>query len=264
MIDDRWGEMGSWTDGELRREAFFFSSGGTSLFGSLYAASRPTQAGGMVICNSWGYEANQATEAIHALALAAASAGGAGLVFHYPGFGDSQGESGDVAMETLDNAAVDALAAAAARVPTGTWTLAGLMLGAAVAARAAARVDVDRLLLIQPQLEVSRYFDRLERSARRAAARVPARAGNAYGYPLPRRILAAGGEIDAGVGNALWGFAGHGAVVRYAEPEYGDAIPPLFEDVVVPGAWRFGAQQKPDLVTAATDWLRASGGERRG
>jgi hypothetical protein len=142
------------------------------------------------------------------------------------------------------------------RLPDATWTLAGMMLGASIAALAAPRAGVDRLLLVQPALRPSSYFSRLARSARRAAIRVPARAGNAYGYPLPRRILAAGTAVDSTVAGALREFAGEGAVVRYAEPSRGGAAPERFEDVVVPGTWRFGARQKGDLAKAASGWLR--------
>jgi len=254
-MDDRWGDIGTWIGEGLRREAFFFSSCGRRLYGSLYMSPRPA-AGGVAICNSWGFEANQANQTMHRTALAMARAGGAGLVFHYPGFGDSEGDLGEATMETLVAATADAVGEASRRLPGTRWTLVGLMLGAAVAALAAEPSGAERQLLVQPALRPSRYFTRLERSARRAAIRVPARAGNAYGYPLPRRILAAGQAIDASVAAALAKFGGEGAVVRYAEPPLDDPAAERFEQILLPGTWRFGARQKPELARAVRKWLQ--------
>lgn len=256
-MDDRQDDTGTWVGDGLRREAFFFGFGGGHLYGSLYAAASSTPPPtGAVLVNSWGFEGNQSDRTLHAIALATARAGGAGLIFHYPGFGDSPGDLAEATVEDLVGAAVEALAEGARRLPQTRWELAGTMLGASIASLAAQRAGTERLLLIQPDLRPSRYFARLERSARRAALRVPARAGNAYGYPLPRQILAAGTEVDAAVAEALGGFAGEGAVVRYAEPARDDLVPERFEDVVLPGRWRFGSRQKPALAKAATDWLQ--------
>jgi hypothetical protein len=255
-MDDRWGDTGSWVGDDLRREVFFFASGGEQLYGSIYAPAAPPTGAGVAICNSWGYEANQADQPMQRLALERARAGGVGLIFHYPGFGDSQGDLAAASMEALARAAVDAVEEGSRRLPGMRWTLAGLMLGASVAALAASPAAVDRLLLIQPALRPSIYFARLERSAKRAAVRVPARAGNAYGYPVPRRILEGGATSDAAVAGALGEFGGEGVVVRYAEPAADEAVPAGFEDVVVPGTWRFGARQRADLALAAERWMR--------
>jgi alpha/beta superfamily hydrolase len=258
-MDDRWGDMGTWVGEGLRREAFFFESGGERLYGSLYAAASPSRPDGVAICNSWGFEGNQGDRTMHLLALAAARAGGAGLTFHYPGFGDSYGDLATATLETLAGAAADAVAEGSRRLPGTSWTLAGLMLGASVAALAAERAGADRLLLVQPALQPSRYFQRLARSARRAAVRVPARAGNAYGYPLPQRIVDAGGAADAAVATALADFAGIGTVVRYAAPEIGDPLPASFEQIVLPGTWRFGSNQDPEIARAAGEWFARAG-----
>lgn len=253
-MEGRWSDTGRWVGDELRREVFFFRSRGEALYGSLYAAASPTDPG-VVICNSWGYEGNQADRNAHLIALATARGGGAGMLFHYAGFGDSHGDLAAAGIETLVGAAVDAVGEARKRLPDATWALAGLMFGATVAALAARRAAVDRLLLIQPELQPSSYFARLERSARRAAQRVPARTGNAYGYPLPWHILESAPQSDAAVKRALSEFEGDGAVVRHERPPRGEAIPERFEDVVVDGSWRFGSRQKPHLADAASRWL---------
>lgn len=255
-MDDRRDDTGVWLGAELRREAFFFDSGGQQLYGSLYAAASPSVPMGVAICNSWGFEGNQSDGTMHRIALGAARAGGAGLVFHYPGFGDSHGDLAEATIDALVGAAVDALGEGSRRLPGTHWVFAGLMFGASVAALAAPRADVDRLLLVQPTLRPSDYFTRLERSARRAAARVPARAGNAYGYPLPHRILENRAAVDATVAEALAGFGGAGAIVRYAQPA-ADPVSERLEEIVLPGAWRFGARQKPELAQASCDWLRS-------
>jgi hypothetical protein len=259
--DDRWDDTGTWVGEELRREAFFFASGGEQLYGSLYAAVSPSPLGGVAICNSWGFEGNQADATMHGIALRVARAGGAGLIFHYPGFGDSHGDLAAASIESLVDATVDAVGEASRRLPGRRWTLAGLMFGASVASLATRRADIDRLLLVQPVLRSVPYFRRLERSARRAAVRVSARAGNAYGYPLPHRILESAAEIDAQVAEALGEFDEEGTVIRYAEPPRSERIPERFEDVVLPGTWRFGARLKPELARAASDWLRQNAAE---
>jgi len=261
QMDDRWGDTGTWVGEELRREAFFFTSGDERLYGSLYAAAGRTPRDGVAICNSWGFEGNQSDRTMHRLALAHARAGGAALLFHYPGFGDSPGNLAEASMETLVEAAVDATAEGSRRLPGTSWAPAGLMFGASIAALAARRGTADRLLLVQPALRPSHYFARLERSARRVAVRIPARTGNAYGYPLPRRILTAAPAIDVAVAEALARFGGKGAVVRYAEPARSELIPERFEDVVLSGRWRFGAHQSPELAEAAASWLRESTAE---
>ena len=252
--------MGTW-DGDIHREVFFFESGGERLYGSLYAAASPEPASGTAICNSWGYEGNQCDATTQRTALALARGGGAALIFHHPGFGDSEGEPAEATMERLAEATTDALAEARAHRPGAAWGLAGMMLGSAVASLAAARCRPSHLLLVQPALRPSRYFARLERSARRAAARVPARADNAYGYPLPHRIRAAGERDDAAVVTALERYDGRGAVLRYERPPREGQIPARFEDLVLAGSWRFGARQRPELAKAAADWLSGAAAE---
>jgi hypothetical protein len=263
-MDDRWSDRESWADEDIRREAFFFASAGRRLYGSLYAATSLAPTEGVAICNSWGFEGNQCDRIMHHLSLARARAGGAALIFHYPGFGDSPGDLAEATMGTLTEAAVDAVAEASRRLPEASWTLAGLMFGASVAALAAGSASVERLLLVQPALQPSRYFARLERSAKRAAVRVPARAGNAYGYPLPGPILESRAAIDAAIAQALADFGGEGAVVRHASPAASDLVPDRFEQIVLPGTWRFGANPTPALAEGARKWLQRASEETTG
>lgn len=264
-MGDRWGETASWTGDGLRREAFFFQVGSERLYGSIYAADPPLPGPGTVICNSWGFEGNQSDPNLQGLALGLARSGGAAMVFHYPGFGDSEGDLGGASLDSLTAAAVGAAREASRRVAEASWGFAGLMFGASVATVAAVELDAERLLMVQPTLRPSVYFSRLERSSRRMARRIPARAGYAYGYPLPDHSPEAGTKADATVAEALQAFEGEGAVVRYSEPPRSDLIPERFEDIVLPGTWRFGMRQKPDLARAAVGWLvRARADPRAG
>jgi hypothetical protein len=250
-----WESAGNWLGEDLRREAFFFESGGTQLFGSLYAARERSRADAIVVCNSWGFEANQADRSMHQIALRMARAGGAGLIFHYPGYGDSHGEAASVEMSALVEATVGLVAEGSERLPEARWSLVGLMFGCGVAALASRRTTIERLLLVQPALPLAPYLTRLQRSAERGARRVPETAGTAYGYPVPDKIAANAAALDLAVDAALRAFGGAGAVVRHDKPAPPWRLPDRYADIVVPGTWRFGARQKQHLADAGAQWL---------
>lgn len=255
-----WSDAAIWEGEGLRREAFFFASHGVDLYGSIYAAVPPSSLG-VVFCNSWGYEANLTSRLVHPLSLAIAGAGGVALNFHYPGFGDSQEDLGETTLDAMADAAVDAVREASKRYPGANWTLAGLMLGASIAALAADRgVEAEELLLVQPTLRPSSYFARLERASKRSIGKPAPVEGFAFGYPLPQSLLASAPAADAAVEAALARFPGKGTIARYAEPEEIEGAPESFEHVCAPGVWRFGAQDRnhsdPMLVSAIADWWR--------
>lgn len=254
-----WDEMGTWEGAGLRREVFFFPSAGAEIYGSIYAPASPAPASpGVVLCNSWGYEASVGGRTMHQLSLATAQAGGVALNFHCPGFGDSQGDPQTTTMEEMSLAAADAAGEASRRYPGRRWILAGLRLGASVAALAAARrPDVEHLLLIQPALRPGHYFDRLERASKRAlgSGAPPPAPGFAYGYPLAPAMLESATPADAAVAAALAGFEGRGAVVKHEAPATPDEAPERFERVIAPGPWRFAAKDDPSLVESAATWI---------
>ena len=247
----------------MRREVFFFRSRGVELYGSLYAAAEISRPFGVVACNSWGVEADRCDPLQRSVALTMARLGGAGLVFHYPGYGDSFGDLTDLDLTDLSEAASDAVAEASRRCPDLTWILAGFMLGAAVACLAQRPAAVDTLLLVQPTLRPGSYFQWLASRTRPLAPgsspkemmEVGTAPGMAYGYPIPRRIVDRAGEADAVVGTAATAFAGSGAIVRHAKPQETDPAPQRFERVEAPGTWRFGSQNNPRLAKAASRWL---------
>jgi hypothetical protein len=258
-----WEHHRAWTGSGLHREVFYFSSGGIDLYGSLYAAAEPRVPWGLVACGSWGTEADRTDPLLRSVALAAAKLGGAGLVFHYPGYGDSFGDLAEVGLDDLRNAACSAVGEASRRCPGLGWGLAGFMLGASVASLAQRQTGAEWLLLVQPELRPGEYFRCLATTRRplapgpspRQMMEVGTTPGTAYGYPVPGRILERADEADDAVAVALREFEGDGAVVRHASPPLPDHAPARFERVDVPGTWRFGSQNNPRLARAAADWL---------
>jgi hypothetical protein len=252
-----WDDAGRWVGDGLRREVFFFRSRGVDLYGSLFAATEPSRPVGLVACNSWGVEADRSDALQRSVAFAMAKLGGAGMVFHYPGYGDSYGELASVDLGDLTQAATDAVAAAAERAPGISWILAGFMVGASVASLAQRQVGTERLLLVQPALRPGTYFRWLGDHGRRNPLRFGIVEGMAYGYPLPRRILERAQEADAAVRSAIEEFEGEGVVIRDEAPadEAPDLAPDRFERVSVAGAWRFGSLNHPKLAAATVAWL---------
>ena len=271
MAGEVWSSAGSWSGGGLRREVFFFRSGERRLYGSLYAAAQPRRRFGVIACGSWGVEADRSDPLVRSVALEMATLGGAGMVFHYPGYGDSHGEMSELELADLSRAAVDAAAEAARLVPGLEWILAGFMLGAAVACLAQREAGVERLLLVQPALRPGDYFNRLSATRRslapgpspRQMMEVGSTPGMSYGYPVPCAILAHAEEANRAVTAALRRFTGEGTLISHPVPGDSDA-PEGFERIEVAGAWRFGSQSNPRLAGAAAEWLdrRTGAGDR--
>lgn len=259
----RWSDASTWSGDGIRREVFYFPSGGVELYGSLYRAEEPSRPLGVVACSSWGVEADRSDPLVRSVAHSMARIGGAGMVFHYPGYGDSHGELAEAGLDDLVTAVRDAVAEASRRCPGLDWALSGFMFGASVACLAQLRLGTDVMALVQPELRPEDYFRRLSRSRSPMGDGIAPPAdtndGSApdivYGYPLPRGIGAGSDECDAAVAEALGAFSGRGAVIRHAKPPADDPLPPSLETVEVSGSWRFGTQNSPRLAEAATAWL---------
>jgi hypothetical protein len=198
--------------------------------------------------------------------LEMARLGGAGVLFHYPGYGDSYGDLAPLELADLSRAATDAITEASRRCPGLSWFLAGFMFGAAVACLAQREIGGELMLLVQPELRPATYFERLaNRSEPLAPGPSPremmeagSTPGMAYGYPLPVRILEVGAEADAAVAAALAQCAAEGAVIGHPPLDAPERLPAHFEQIEVPGKWRFGAQNHPRLARAAATWLEAN------
>ena len=113
---DRWVNASTWSDDAIQREVFFFGSAGDSLFGSLFCARQPRHRIGLIVCYSWGPEAEGLQPIYQGLSEGMARRGGASLEFHPPGHGDSGGRPDEVTMRRLVDAAVDARREAGRRV----------------------------------------------------------------------------------------------------------------------------------------------------
>jgi hypothetical protein len=219
----------------VRREVFFFPSDADRLYGSLYVSARRRDVPGLVICPSWGFEMGALAVLGHKLAFGLARAGGAGLVFHPPGHGDSTGRADVLDLSRLAAAAMDARASVLDREPDRSWGFAGIGLGASFAALAATTVDCDVLALIQPSLDPRMYFTRLLAAAGRGNLGAGAPPGVAFGHPVPVALMD-GPEPEPL--RALNAFNGHAIAVVMTSPPPGP-LPDRIESVRVRGRWRY-------------------------
>jgi hypothetical protein len=234
-------------DGDLRREVFCFPSGGDSLYGSLYSGADPDL--GLVVCPSWGWEMGDTLDACHRLARGLALMGGASLVLHWPGYGDSTGDSTAAATGTMEDAARNALVELRDRASPARLGVAGIRLGASVAAMLAPPADA--LLLLQPVLDPDRFVEALRRLSRTAAGERHT-ADWAFGHPVPEAV-----PTTVDVTGSLNRFRGRGALFAY-EGGDGDLASIGLERVPVNGNWR-RHDGHAGLADAGLVWLRRHG-----
>ena len=253
-----WDDASVWIGDGVRRECFMFPFGDTLLYGSIYAATERRHPFGLLICSSWGLDAERAHTVSPPLAMGMARLGGVALRFDYPGTGDSFGDYGTASIETWSGAALAALREAEYRYPGTKWVMVGLMLGASVAAVAARAADIRHFLLLQPSFDPAGYVDTAIQKARRRPLGSGDTANTAFGYPIPRGLRTSEGiaEVSAGLAE----LSGRGAVVRYAEPEGSEPAPRGFDVVTIPGRWRIGHRGYSELVDPALDWLKGAVG----
>lgn len=142
-------------------EPFYFGEPGRRLFGVVHEpVTAPTKNSAVVLCAPLWQEAVRAQRVLRQLGVRLARAGSFTFRFDYYGTGDSEGdtEAGDVESWLTDiGAAVEEAkkAKGVARV-----TLLGLRFGASLAAlAAAARTDVDRLVLWEPVVDGRKFLD---------------------------------------------------------------------------------------------------------
>jgi hypothetical protein len=233
----RWTGAGEWTGDGLRREVFYFPSGGHELYGSLYLPLTRPRPYGIVVCGSWGVEADRTNGMIRDLALGTAKRGITGMIFQYPGQGDSRGLMRDHTIPLLTRAVLDAIAQGSRRRNV-EWIFVGLRLGALIAMRAAASGASRRLLLIEPAL---------------ATLHGAAPPDRAFGYVIPPAI-----RDDR---DPLRGVRpDEGAVIRYEASSPVNPVLSNLEVVERPGTWHFLKHRHPALINAALGWLnRATG-----
>lgn len=177
--------------------AFHFGSSGRRLFGVYHGAEQArVPSVGAVLCQPFGHEYIRTHRALRQMAAQLAASGIHVLRFDYYGCGDSagDGEEGSIAQWVSDvHAAVDELKDTA---DVRRVSLVGVRLGATLAAlAAAARDDVDTLLLWDPVQSGVDYVDRQrDLQARWLATRpwIASAAGapdrELIGFPLTRAL----------------------------------------------------------------------------
>src|SRR2546422_8797638 len=114
----RGGPSRRWPRHPPDRRVAYFASRGRRLYASMSAATGPRNDVGIVICPSWGFEMASLLGFGHDLARTWARLGGAGLLYHPPGLGDSEGALEDLSQEDLVKAAVDAARTASDMLPS--------------------------------------------------------------------------------------------------------------------------------------------------
>src|SRR5919197_538663 len=165
--DDRWSDASTWSGDGLKREVFCFPSGDDRIYGSIFASNPPRRPYGLILCSSWGIDADRLKWLLPRLAVGMAERGGVAMLFDFPGHGDSTGASGSLTVEALAGAARGAAAEASARYPGLTWIMSGASLGASIAALTAAVLGIEHLLLLQPEVDPAAYVRKVARKAKR-------------------------------------------------------------------------------------------------
>ncbi len=143
---------------------FNFGSAGKQLFG-LYHTPDPAQERdmGVVLCNPWGQEYVRAHRAISQLGLRLARQGFPTLRFDYFGSGDSSGDDNEGSLAQWQADIRAAIQELKRRARIESVFLAGLRLGATLAALVASgREDVEGLVLWEPAVTGMEYVQDLQ------------------------------------------------------------------------------------------------------
>jgi hypothetical protein len=252
VVETAWDTASRLDVGNTRREVLYFRSGPDLLYASLYQRLRPTTSLRVLVCPSWGMEGKQLLQWCHQLARVASDLGGTGLVVHWPGFEDSEGDPRAATFDRLIAACHDGVRAAPGSDGEG-WSIAGIRFGAAVATLAAQALSSPALVLVEPALDPASYFAEIERNGRLARLGAEVAPGWAFAHPLPAAIRDP--ESPVSVARALHAFPGRAVVIRHKKPER--PAPEGISVRTVPGSWQRGpfADHRTLLVTARR-WLK--------
>ncbi|HEX9236520.1 MAG TPA: hypothetical protein VF972_09605 [Actinomycetota bacterium] len=248
-----WADASSWEGDGLRRHVFFFNSGTERLYGSLYAAIDARTDVRLVICTGWGHDMLQLNDLDHHLALGIARLGGAAVLFHPPGHGDSTGSIADLTVQQHVAAALDAGEVAAKVVGSDGWSFCGVRIGAAVAALASLDGGGRLLPMIEPVLDLPRHFEALRRRARRVSL---GRGDDdiLFGHPLPTRAETTPPGRDPAEGVSR--FPGPAAAIRFSDSP-AEVLPEGLDVVEVPGRFSNppGPREQATMASAAVRWI---------
>jgi len=149
----------------INETPFYFVNGNHRLFGILHGTEKPSRGTGYVLCYPFAEERLWAQRVFVKFARELARRGVPALRFDFQGNGDSEGifEDGDV--ETFLSDIDCAMRTLREKVPGITRVgLIGLRLGATLAALAADRNDVSRLILWDPIIDGNQYMHEILRS----------------------------------------------------------------------------------------------------
>lgn len=180
-------------------EPFFFGEASRQLFGIYHAPAGPQRRGGaVVLCYPFGQEYLRCHRSFRQLAIQTARAGLAVLRFDYYGCGDSAGDREDGTLRQWLNDVSTAVAEIRRRARTGPVVLAGLRLGASLAALAAAeRGDIEGVALWDPIVDGTAYLGELAAArtglrvtAGRAASGAATEPTEIQGFPLTPTLAA--------------------------------------------------------------------------
>lgn len=215
----------------IEERAFFMEVDGDRCHAVLYAPARPADPG-FVVCHSYGLEVVLLRRVERALGRALAGLGHPVLAFHGRGYGDSTGRLEDATVERH----LEDVAAASARLSretgAGRLGLVGCRLGGLTAILAAARLEAERLILVNPVLRGRDYPAEVVRdmhivrlaAPQGAAAPAPGEVLDALeregvvdvlGYPLYRPLFRELASVDV-TGDA-GGFGGEALVFRVSK-----------------------------------------------
>jgi alpha/beta superfamily hydrolase len=174
---------------------FYFGRSSRPLYGVLHEARGARRRPGVVVCPPFGQEALRAHRSLRELASRLADAGFPALRFDYAGSGDSAGEPEGARLEGWVDDAVAAVEEVRESTGENRVVLAGLRLGAAVAALAAGRAGgAEALVLWEPVVDGAAHLAGL-RAAHAAWMRDHAPGAllspdEVLGFPLPRALAA--------------------------------------------------------------------------
>ena len=143
---------------------------------------RPAHDLGWVICHSFAMEQIWLQPVEVAAARRLSAAGFTVLRFHCQGYGDSEGSTTDIGLETQVRDAIDAIPVLREEANVSRLGVIGGRVGGAVAALAADRCEAESLILWEPIVSGRGFVEKLTRSAMvtelSSSSQVKARAGD--------------------------------------------------------------------------------------
>jgi alpha/beta superfamily hydrolase len=228
----------------------YFGGSSRPLFGVLHEARGAPRRAGVVLCPPFGQEALRAHRSLRELAARLADAGFPVLRFDYSGSGDSAGEPGSARLEAWVEDAATAIEEVRESTGEARVVLAGLRLGAAIAALAARRAGgAAGLVLWEPVVDGAAHL-----AAMRAAHAAWMR-DHAPGAALaPDEVL--GIPLPPGLASDL---AGLRLDCLPAPPARRTLVLGSAEDSAWRSLWENDAAVERRAVPRAPVWLHAEG-----